>query len=132
MKTAPTISIYALLRDGVIVYVGRSCTLRDRLSHHRSTGKVFDAHQILATTTSRSEATKIEGDWIARLSPAYNNTTSGAGNFPAGDAAKVKVSLTIDADIVRFVRKQSALTGASVSFLLNKILRAELSLGGAA
>jgi hypothetical protein len=65
--------VYFLVRDGVVVYVGKSVNLVKRLSKHLES-KLFDSVFYLPVTTEDLDAA--EKRFITRLNPIYNMTPS--------------------------------------------------------
>lgn len=63
--------VYQLIKDGEVIYVGKSDRLNYRLSEHRATGKEFDDVKVYLCTDEREQEV-IENTTIIRLWPPLN------------------------------------------------------------
>jgi hypothetical protein len=66
-RPAPeTPGVYFLIREGVVVYIGKTRSLMARLTKHRNNGKVFDAYTFLPCALedlAKTEALYIMAYW---------------------------------------------------------------------
>lgn len=64
--------LYALYHKEEIVYVGITKNLKDRITQHKRTKKVFDSYQVLKMFNDRFFALKEENNLIIKYKPKYN------------------------------------------------------------
>jgi predicted GIY-YIG superfamily endonuclease len=81
-----SISIYGLIRNGRIVYVGITNNFKARLYTHRRNGKRFDEHTVFATGLGRTreEILEAEATLIEKYRPEYNRAWNPDYDAPAG------------------------------------------------
>lgn len=84
-QAASRCCIYALLKMGVVVYVGQSSNLLSRLAQHAKT-KDFDS--FWSTDAPREEMSAIEARYIVALNPRLNTSLPPQGEFMTERAAK--------------------------------------------
>ena len=67
--------VYQLVRDGEIVYVGKSERLESRIQQHISSGKIFDSVRVYLCT-SEEEQNTLENTCILKIWPEYNKSVN--------------------------------------------------------
>tara|TARA_R110002110_G_scaffold361728_1_gene571385 strand:- start:45 stop:593 length:549 start_codon:yes stop_codon:yes gene_type:complete len=75
-----TYSVYALILDEEIVYIGKSVDVRNRaLAHQNHMGKRLDSYSVVETFQTDEDAIRAETDYIIKFRPRYNRN---ANNHP--------------------------------------------------
>jgi len=73
----PICGVYALVKDGVVVYVGQSMDVSRRVRNHNNPNpKIFDEVQILAQVP-KTELNKVERAFIEQYKPISNMSRGG-------------------------------------------------------
>lgn len=68
-----TSCIYALIKDDIIVYVGQSVNVEQRVQAHAFT-KDFDSYSIIEENVDMNIINELEADYIINFNPVLNKT----------------------------------------------------------
>jgi len=120
------VSIYALWNADSIVYVGRSCNVKDRLHAHRARGIKFDSHSVLETCGAEV-ARDLEEKYILLLNPEHNLRKSGHGPLPGvlteRSVLRVEVSTELKAKVVTLAKADNRTVADWLRVQLTQIVK---------
>ena len=74
-------SVYALKSNGVIVYIGRSVRVEDRITQHKMSDKDFDSYEVIKSDMPAIEALSLESELIEAHHPIQNRGKSSQGRI---------------------------------------------------
>lgn len=96
-------SVYFLLRDNIVVYVGQSINVEKRLICHKHSEKQFDSFRVI--NCHENLLLYYEKRWIKRFKPIYNMPTGGSRIGAGRPKTEPSIVMRIPVSLVEAVKE---------------------------